>query len=346
MPNPARAIYIDFECLKTQPRAPVLLGILRDLGDACHFDQVILDPTLASAACAAGHLRVGDPQVVGEALVAEAAASDCPLVGWSLFDRDVLLSCGLAEPLREVLRQRYVNALAGARPWKTIMHPQVRIGRASRFDAKNTLDRFAQLAGYGHGETLSAGTPARWIRRVQKAVKRAGRYRAVPARVKADWHSLLAYNQHDCRALRHVWLRATQELAAWRSYERTNYCFDPGDVTRICFTVGAINRRRDALLARAGASRWAFITAWNPASRRLDDGDNARRQLQLATMLRAAGYMCLPGEGIDKDGTWPAEASLFVMGISRRDARRVGRKFGQLAIVAGVAGRPAVLVRC
>jgi hypothetical protein len=66
----------------------------------------------------------------------------------------------------------------------------------------------------------------------------------------------------------------------------------------------------------------------------------------LATELRAAGYLCLPGEGIGRDGVWLHEESLFVMGITEREARRLGRKFGQLAIVVGHLKFPARLVGC
>jgi hypothetical protein len=239
-----------------------------------------------------------------------------------------------------------VNALTKARPWKTKLHPAVLITRAARFDAKNTLDRFAELAGYGHAHTLRSGTPARWIRRVQAAVKRAGNYRSVPAKVKQEWRALLGYNQHDCRALRHVWLKAGRELGVWREYERSKYCFQPTTGRPICFRIGSENRKRDDVLARFGVKRWAFITAWNPGSQRLSDRENARRQMELAAALDRGGYPCLPGEGTGQDGTWPAEASLFVMGISRREARRVGRMFGQLAILVGERGGPARLVRC
>jgi hypothetical protein len=346
MHNLHKAIYIDFECLGTDPPEPVLLGILRDTGGQPPFEQVILDAALRSAATTPRSLRYAPLEQAAEALVREADAGDCPLVGWSQFDRNVLLATGLPEPVKEAVRRRYVNALDTARPWKTRLYPGLTIGARAPFNPKNTLDRFAVLAGYGHRETLSAGTPARWIRRVKRAVRTAGLYRAVPASVKSDWRALLTYNRHDCGATRHVWLKATRELTAWQEYARTKYCFDVSARRRICFKVGARSAARDRVLERAGASKWAFITAWNPGSERLPESENARRQVQLAAMLHADGYRCLPGEGIGPDGTWPAEESLFVMAIAEREARRVGRAFGQLAIVAGVAGGPAELVRC
>jgi hypothetical protein len=143
-----------------------------------------------------------------------------------------------------------------------------------------------------------------------------------------------------------VWQKASFELGKWRDYERTKYCFRPENRGRICFMIGSIDKKRDALLDRAGVSRWAFITAWNPASQQLSPEANASRQSELAAELSTAGYHFLPGEGIGKDSAWPPEESLFVMGISEREARRLGRKFGQLAVVVGHKNLPARLVGC
>jgi hypothetical protein len=339
------AIYLDFECLP-KPSTPVLLGILKDLRGAQHFEQVIVDDTLRSATMSAAHVRHATIQETAEALITEADAHDCPLVGWSLFDRDVLLNCGLPEPVREAVRRRYVNALTTARPWKTKIYPEVKIGRADRLSPKNTLDKFAELVLYPHVAALREGEPVRWIRRVRAAVKRTGSYRKSKKASKREWHAVLDYNEHDCRAVRQIWLKASMDLEQWREYERTTYCFQPEGGSRLCFAIDSIDKKRDALLDRAGVSQWAFITAWNPAPHQLSAEENSDRQAELLAGLNAAGYRSLPGKGIGEDRAWPPEASLFVMGILKRDARRLGRQFGQLAIVVGHKGRPARLVRC
>ena len=48
---------------------------------------------------------------------------------------------------------------------------------------------------------------------------------------------------------------------------------------------------------------------------------------------RDAGYACVLGEGRDPRGEWPAEASVLVLGISRREAEILGRSYEQNAIV-------------
>jgi hypothetical protein len=340
---PMNAIYIDFECLKTKPSTPILLGMLKDMGGETRFEQVIVDESLESAA-RASHLSFTTFQGAVERLAADAELNDCPIVGWSCFDRDLILNADVLAALKQTVSSRYENALLTAKPWKTKLYPKVKIAKADKFAPKNTLDKFAEVANYPHVETLRSGTPAN--RDVQKAVTRAGHYRRIKKASKQKWRALLDYNEHDCRALRHISLKASFELAKWGEYEHTKYCFQPESGSRICFMIGSIDKKRDAVLDRAGASRWAFITAWNPASRQLSDEENSSRQSELATELHADGYQTLSGMGIGEDSAWPPESSLFVLGIPKRNARRLGRKCGQLAIVVGHKSFPAQLVRC
>jgi hypothetical protein len=64
----------------------------------------------------------------------------------------------------------------------------------------------------------------------------------------------------------------------------------------------------------------------------------------MLSQLIAGGYSPLAGEGRDPGGQWHAEPSVLVAGIGRREARAMGRRFGQLAILVGHAGLPARLV--
>jgi hypothetical protein len=103
----------------------------------------------------------------------------------------------------------------------------------------------------------------------------------------------------------------------------------------------------DALLLRAtGCTRWAYITAFNPGSRRLKDDENHARQRELESGLRQLGYPMFPGEGIGDDGTWPPEPSILTLCIEREAAVGLGRRFRQLAIVCGELDGLAELVLC
>jgi len=335
-------IYIDFECLKTTPPAPILFGVLRDLDGQVHLDQILVDDSVKGAAVA----RPGVRRASLEAAVEGLLEHDCPIVGWSLFDRDVIRRSAVPARFEKVFEARYVNALPVSRAWRARLYPEFEIARESRFDPRHTLDKYAVLAGYPHVDKLRGGTPAAWIRRVQAALKRTGNYRTLAEDVRRDWRALLDYNAHDLKALRAVWSKASYELGKWREYQKTRYCVDHDRGRAICFKAGAPSAKLDALLVRHGAVRWAFITAWNPASLQLTRGANDRRQADLAASLSADGYHTLTGRGLGDDTSWPPEESLLVLDISTRKARRFGRQFGQLAIVAGSTGAEARLVSC
>ena len=338
--NPAAA-YVDFEALKS-PLHPALIGILVDRGNTESFEQVVVDERLRPAVVARKHVRYATL----EAVVARIVDLDLPIVGWSLFDRDLVVRSSVDPALTALWAARYFNAREEARRWRTKVHPGYRIVREDRFDPKHTLDRYAKLAGYAGAAKLRGATPAKWIRHLLKQLAAQPRYRRVTRQTKRDWHALLEYNQHDCFALRHVHLKARSELQKWRAYEQTDYCVDGGGRRPVCFRIGGGGATLDALLSRYRSQRWAFLTAWNPASTPLARPENDRRQAELIAQLTATGCRCLRGEGRNVDASWPPEESVFALDITSRDARRIGHQYGQLAIVVGERGRPPRLVAC
>ena len=119
-----RAIYIDFECLMTEPHPkPELLGVLTDDGAA--FEQLLVDPDFAPARVTNKRCRVTPLASAIEELVKLAERQDRAIVGWSFFDREVAKrACpGMAERFAS----RYRNAIQTARPWRQWIHPSYRI---------------------------------------------------------------------------------------------------------------------------------------------------------------------------------------------------------------------------
>jgi len=100
----------------------------------------------------------------------------------------------------------------------------------------------------------------------------------------------------------------------------------------------------DGLLTRLKVKSGAFLTACSPFSKSLSEGANAYWDRELKGHLRARGFAYLVGQGRGTTGDWPPEASIFVFGISRREASAVARRFRQNAIVYVTMGRPAELV--
>ena len=122
------------------------------------------------------------------------------------------------------------------------------------------------------------------------------------------------------------------------AYRNTTYrVFICGE--SIDIRIGCGQRRLDELLC--GRS-WAFISACNPGSIRTSD--NPERQRALLEKLDNLGYEKYPGIGIPDQGGWLPEESVLVAGIIELEAIRIGREFGQNAIVCGEGGKAARLV--
>lgn len=83
--------------------------------------------------------------------------------------------------------------------------------------------------------------------------------------------------------------------------------------------VGQGCRELDDLLTDHGVSTWAYVTAFNPGSRRLRDEENAVRRHKLESVIASLGVVSYAGEGVADDGEWPPEPSLLILGVVRRD---------------------------
>ena len=118
------------------------------------------------------------------------------------------------------------------------------------------------------------------------------------------------------------------------NYLRTTYRVTNNGLA-IDIRIGERSAPLDALLAKHSARAWAFITAWNPASKKLDDAENRRRQEQLEADVKQGGYVFYRGAGVPNEKDWQPEESILILGIERGEAVQLGKKFGQAAIVIG-----------
>jgi hypothetical protein len=135
------------------------------------------------------------------------------------------------------------------------------------------------------------------------------------------------------------------EKLLWEAYRRTTYVAHTshGDIR---INPGRPSLELDGLLSERRVREWAYVTAYNPASRQLAEEENVRRQQELLDAVRDRGLAFLEGEGVGEDPRWPPERSILILGIESEEARALGRRFGQLAIVVGRTGEPARLVAC
>jgi len=121
------------------------------------------------------------------------------------------------------------------------------------------------------------------------------------------------------------------------AYRRTAYRAEGGAVVR----VGRRSPAVESLLRRLGRGRrqaGAFVTAWNPFSRRMPRGWNERMQAR----LRQAARRLPVAEGCGIGRGW-AERMLLLAADPRRVAV-LARRFRQNAVVVVGSGRPAALV--
>jgi hypothetical protein len=120
-----------------------------------------------------------------------------------------------------------------------------------------------------------------------------------------------------------------------REYRSTSYrVMLPGQAP-LDLRIGVRSVRLDEWLTERGTEQWAFITAWNPASRPRSAAENQLRHAELVEAVVAGGWRHYPGAGRPDRAGWMPEDSLLVLDISSEEAAELGRRFGQAAIVAG-----------
>jgi hypothetical protein len=106
--------------------------------------------------------------------------------------------------------------------------------------------------------------------------------------------------------------------------------------------IGEVSAEADEFLLKRCFTEWAFLTAFNPLSVELGHIENEQRNHHLAKCIE--GYDVLTGEGKDRAGIWPPEASFFIAGITFQKAVELAQQFGQRAIVYGKINQRAELV--
>jgi putative PIN family toxin of toxin-antitoxin system len=110
---------------------------------------------------------------------------------------------------------------------------------------------------------------------------------------------------------------------------------------RFTLRIGRRSAALDELLEAHGATSAAFVTPANPRGERRSEAQNRAALAELAAALAFPFYT---GEGRDPAGSWPAEPSLLVVGISRGEAEALGREWRQNAIVFAEKGAAPELV--
>lgn len=97
--------------------------------------------------------------------------------------------------------------------------------------------------------------------------------------------------------------------------------------------IGKLSADLVALSETLGMASSTFITAYNPYSKALSAIENEVRNEQLKSEIKELGLTIVYGYGQDPLGKWDKEDSYLVFGLTLEEAKAVGNKYGQNAIV-------------
>ncbi len=113
------------------------------------------------------------------------------------------------------------------------------------------------------------------------------------------------------------------------------------DAGTLTFDIGRPCLPLEGLLRRHEARSAAFITAHNPGSNIAPESINRTAQERLRQELEPLGPLF---EGIGAGADWPDEPSFLVLGIGLEEAKSIGLRFDQNAII-WVEGNTPQIVR-
>ena len=128
-------------------------------------------------------------------------------------------------------------------------------------------------------------------------------------------------------------LRAPSRLdpALLQAYRETDYIVQAGPdfvlhVDQYCAALAAYYEQH-------GVSSGCVLTACNPYSLPLADGENQARQQALEAQLQQAGWLWVRALGAHPHNGWPPEVGCFVAGMGEEAAYAWGRAYEQNAVV-------------
>lgn len=115
------------------------------------------------------------------------------------------------------------------------------------------------------------------------------------------------------------------------AYRSTNY--EVLTNPQFILKVGEFCSDLEDLFHNFNLSTGCFITACNPQSAELSKEQNAQLQEMLHSDLVRSKLHIINGLGSDPSGEWEGEPSFLVMGVSFADAKSLGIKYKQNAIL-------------
>jgi hypothetical protein len=106
----------------------------------------------------------------------------------------------------------------------------------------------------------------------------------------------------------------------------------------LTLTIGAPTPDVDQLLSQNHASRYAYLTAYNPQSTTLSADENAQRHEHLCLELDQRGFTYLTGKAIPDAGEWEPETCVFAFDMPRATVLELCQAYAQDGAVVGELG--------
>lgn len=140
-------------------------------------------------------------------------------------------------------------------------------------------------------------------------------------------------------------MRNPQQRDLIIAYEKTVYSVDTPSGS-IEFKINKPNGELNKFVSENGASEWAFVTAFNPRSKRLEPEENEQRNAKLQRLLEQRHFKYFLGRGGEANQNWTPEISFFILDISLDTASEIAKTFDQNAIVWSKVNDLPKLVWC
>lgn len=125
------------------------------------------------------------------------------------------------------------------------------------------------------------------------------------------------------------------------AYRATRYQLTV-DGQQLSVRVGEKTPELALALHAIGATRWAFITAWNPRSELTPAAENSRFNAMLFQSITGRQYA--PAIALPDDTSWPREPGFVLFDFPLSELLALAEKFGQNAVVVGQGGDAPELV--
>lgn len=125
-------------------------------------------------------------------------------------------------------------------------------------------------------------------------------------------------------------------------YQQTDYIID--DDPPLLVHIGEQNDGLRILFASFNVESAAFITAWNPGSKKLTLDENYDRQIDLLEDISSQRLNYFVGRGESQAGDW-SEDNYLILGVTRDGAIELAQRYEQNAIVwIPVSGVPELVI--